>query len=49
MRLMWGFQMKTTFIYFALLYRLYKDVTDTVNKERGMRLILTVVNPRVRS
>lgn len=36
MRLMWGFQKKTTFIYFALLYRLYKDVTDAVNKERGV-------------
>lgn len=36
MRLMWGFQKKTNFIYFALLYRLYKDVTDTVYKDRSV-------------
>lgn len=41
---MWGFQKKTTFIYLAFLYRLYKDVTDTVNKESG-----TVVKSRARS
>lgn len=46
---MWGFQDKTTFIYFALIYRLYKDVTDTVNKEIGVRLVLTLVKPRARS
>lgn len=33
-----------TSIYFALLHRLYKYVTNTVNKERGVRLVLTVVS-----
>lgn len=46
---MLGLQKKTTFMYFALLYRLYKDVTDTVNDERGVRLVLAVVKPRARS
>lgn len=49
MRLMWGFQKKTTFIYLALPHRLYKYVTNTMNKERDVRLELTVVKPSARS